>query len=291
MSTGRPTTVSGPGGDERADLRRLLDAAVAAIYAYGPEDRWTYVNAATERALGMSRGELVGRRPDEVLPPEVAASFLANNDEVRATGEAVRVEETVTNGDVVRVFATEKFPLSTVGGVGGVSIDITDRVNQRAELRRRTEEAERASGAKSEFLSRMSHELRTPLNAILGFAQLLELDVEDPEQRDSIKQILRSGSHLLDLVNEILDLARIESGRMSYSIEPVEVTGVVAEAIELVGPLAADREVEMRGRSSGEVHALVDRQRLRQILINLLAIRDQVQPSGRSRPGDRRPGG
>src|SRR3989454_8499935 len=99
-----------------------------------------------------------------------------------------------------------------------------------AERRRAEEDADRANRAKSEFLSRMSHELRTPLNGIIGFAQLLELEAQGDEQRESIEMILKSGRHLLDLINEILDIARIEAGKMAPSPEPVLVNEVVAPA-------------------------------------------------------------
>jgi signal transduction histidine kinase/ActR/RegA family two-component response regulator len=147
------------------------------------------------------------------------------------------------------------------------------RVEQRTrELRVATAEADRANQAKSEFLSRMSHELRTPLNAILGFAQLLELDLESPEQQESVGQILRAGRHLLGLINEILDISRIEAGRLQLSLEPVPVHETVRQAIDLVQPSAAGAQVTVRAESiAPAVHVLADRQRLQQVLLNLLS--------------------
>ncbi len=134
------------------------------------------------------------------------------------------------------------------------------------------EAAEQASRAKSEFLSRMSHELRTPLNAILGFAQLLEMDSLAPEQRESVQHILKGGQHLLDLINEVLDIARIETGRVALSSEPIPIRDVVRESLELIAPLAAQRHIRITG--SAQVHpghVLADRQRLKQVLLNLLS--------------------
>ena len=147
------------------------------------------------------------------------------------------------------------------------------RVAERTrELSVATAEADRANQAKSEFLSRMSHELRTPLNAILGFAQLLELDTASAEQRESVEQILRAGRHLLGLINEILDISRIEAGRLQLSLEPVPVHETVRQAIELVQPSAADAHVTVRAETIGEwLHVLADRQRLQQVLLNLLS--------------------
>jgi len=133
--------------------------------------------------------------------------------------------------------------------------------------------AEHANQAKSEFLSRMSHELRTPLNAVMGFAQLLEMDALTDDQRENVEQIGRGGTHLLDLINEILDISRIESGRMSLSLEPVSVRDVVEAAASLVGPLAEEGQVQLLTRAEDlrDVTVRADRQRLKQILLNLLS--------------------
>src|SRR5438874_9089568 len=110
-------------------------------------------------------------------------------------------------------------PVRMVGVIG----DVTDQKRADQDRARDVEAAEQANAAKSEFLSRMSHELRTPLNAILGFAQLLEMDQLNPDQSECIQQIMKGGRHLLDLINEVLDIARIEAGRISLSPEPVHV--------------------------------------------------------------------
>lgn len=135
-----------------------------------------------------------------------------------------------------------------------------------------TQAAEEANRSKSEFLSRMSHELRTPLNAVLGFAQLLESDDLTPEQHESIRQIIGGGRHLLDLINEVLDITRIETGTFQLSPEAVMVDDVVDDVLELTRPLAAAGNIELSRRAEGcEVHVLADRQRLKQILLNLVA--------------------
>jgi signal transduction histidine kinase/ActR/RegA family two-component response regulator len=132
--------------------------------------------------------------------------------------------------------------------------------------------AEKANKAKSDFLSRMSHELRTPLNAVLGFGQLLEMDGLSPDQAENVSQITKGGSHLLDLINEILDISQIESGHMSMSPEAVLVADVVEAAVSLLRPLAEERAVHLiGGRDQGCAHFIfADRQRVKQILLNLL---------------------
>jgi signal transduction histidine kinase/CheY-like chemotaxis protein len=137
------------------------------------------------------------------------------------------------------------------------------------------EEAEAANRAKDEFISRMSHELRTPLNAVLGFAQLLELDDLSPEQADSVQHIVKGGRHLLGLINEILDISRINAGSLSLSPEPVAVDELVGETLSLLAPVAASRNIDLqhdRGDPDlADLFVEADRQRAKQILLNLIA--------------------
>src|SRR5438876_1482375 len=151
-----------------------------------------------------------------------------------------------------------------------VNADLATEVGER---RRAEAEAEGANRAKSEFLSRMSHELRTPLNAILGFAQLLELEVQRPEDRESVEQITKGGRHLLSLINEILDIARIEAGRLALSLEPVRVDDAIQRVLDLTRPLAATRRIELEtgGAALHPEHVWADQQRLQQVLLNLVS--------------------
>ncbi len=132
--------------------------------------------------------------------------------------------------------------------------------------------AEAANHSKSEFLSRMSHELRTPLNAVLGFSQLLELDDLTAEQEQSVGQITKGGRHLLDLINEILDISQIETGKLTLSPEAVRIADVISETADLIRPLAAERGVHLLDTDvqTGDLYVFADRQRLKQILLNLL---------------------
>src|SRR6266542_3135756 len=151
-------------------------------------------------------------------------------------------------------------------GLVAVSRDVTKKVtleealtSAKKEAERAREDAERANRAKSEFLSRMSHELRTPLNAILGFGQLL-----------------------LDLINEVLDIARIESGRMTLSLEPVVLADALSEAIDLIQPLAVEQGIELKAEDarSADRYVRADRQRLKQVLLNLLSNAVKYNRSG-----------
>jgi signal transduction histidine kinase/CheY-like chemotaxis protein len=140
------------------------------------------------------------------------------------------------------------------------------------ELINARDQAVTATQAKNAFLSSTSHELRTPLNAVLGFAQLLQLSDLSQEDQDGVERILAAGRHLLALINELIDIARIESGEFSLSVEPVAVQPVVEETCQLMGPLATDRSITISQPSPPAGLAVkADRQRLRQILVNLLS--------------------
>ena len=147
--------------------------------------------------------------------------------------------------------------------------EVIRRSQELQDVNRRLREAD---AAKSEFLSRMSHELRTPLNAVLGFGQLLRLDDLTTSQSEAVGHILRSGRHLLDLINEILDITRIETGTISVSKEPVSVDEVVREAAILIGPTASEGSVAVIVDDSLRTAWVnADRQRLLQVLLNLLS--------------------
>jgi signal transduction histidine kinase/CheY-like chemotaxis protein len=141
------------------------------------------------------------------------------------------------------------------------------------ELQHANEELRAASAAKNEFLSRMSHELRTPLTAILGFGQLLELSDLDADQVRQVSMMVKAGQHLLGLVDDVLDLARIESGRVAISLEPVALREVVTEAHELMAPIAEVHGITVRDEvpPDTDLHILADKQRLKQVLMNLVS--------------------
>ncbi|HWC36384.1 MAG TPA: ATP-binding protein [Mycobacteriales bacterium] len=199
---------------------------------------------------------------------ELAVRRAGNADD---EGEYERLELPLRIGDgtyrwldvvVVRPSAAIS---TSEGSVLIYAFDVDDR--HRAE-----EAAERANRSKSEFLSRMSHELRTPLNAILGYGQILQMDPLREDQEQPVAQILSGGRHLLELINEVLDISRIEVGRLSLSVEPVQVAEVIGTTIDMVRPAAAERGVSLDVIEGLEgLTARADRQRLRQILLNLLS--------------------
>lgn len=156
----------------------------------------------------------------------------------------------------------------------GVQISrFMERIEYENNLVAAKEEAERASRVKSEFLSRMSHELRTPLNAILGFSQLLEIDESLSEgNQNFVGRISGAGKHLLDLINEVLDLARLDAGKISISLEECSLKPIADEVFSLVRPLAEEKKVQLENKiKNTSLYVIADNTRLRQVLLNLLS--------------------
>ncbi len=169
-------------------------------------------------------------------------------------------------------------PLYAVKGenaqIVSVSRDISYQVAMETELGKALEQAASASKAKSDFLARMSHELRTPLNAILGFGQLLERDELDDLQADSVSRILGAGRHLLNLINEVLDLAKVESGKSTVSVEEIELKGMILDVKALMTPLAVQHQISLNVIDSKALESatvFADIQKLKQIMINLVS--------------------
>lgn len=236
----------------------------AFLNAIHPEDR-DAVNEAYSRSLQTREAYEITHRllmPDgriKYVTERCASHFDAEGKPVRSVGTVQDVTE-LKQADLA---------------LKRLNDELEQRVQQRTELLLQAkEEADRANNAKSEFLSRMSHELRTPMNAIMGFAQLLETDQETPltlDQVDNVHEILHAGQHLLELINEVLDLARIETGRIELSLEPVEVPSLLGECMALLQPLTAERQIGMDLDIDGISTVQADRLRLRQVLLNLLS--------------------
>ncbi|MFP4160587.1 MAG: ATP-binding protein [Ectothiorhodospira sp.] len=222
-----------------------------------------------------------GVHGDLYAVPDLTCTRYAHTDpyvqryDLRAyLGHVVRCGETPV-GSLCVVFRSEYPPSEEDLRVVGILASALSAEEGRHQAVRQwmhaKEEAERASRAKSEFLSRMSHELRTPMNAVLGFSQLLEADPGlEGEQRGHVREILRGGRHLLELINEVLDLSRVEAGRVELSMEPVPLADVLEECVGLLGPLAGEARVEIHVHEVDAV-LVADRTRLKQVLINLIS--------------------
>jgi PAS domain S-box-containing protein len=229
-------------------LQAITDNTTSLIHVLDTDGCYRFVNRPFEERFGVPGESPIGKTVHDIFPDEVADSLRANDRLVMRAGRALELEERRPGEDGPHTYISIKFPLVVDGqllGVGGVSTDITERKRAEDTARQAGEEAGRANRAKTEFLSRMSHELRTPLAAVIGFGQLLEMAALDERQRKSVEQILKGGRHLLDLINELLDISRIESGSMAISIEPVEVGQIVEEALTLIEPIATARSIRL----------------------------------------------
>jgi hypothetical protein len=254
---------------------QLFAFPLALIFVAGLDGHFKRVSAGYQRLLGWTEEELLSRPFFEFVHPDDLGMLGASIQGV-AEGPTEVVNQEIRarcKDGTYRWLMGSYRPVLDEGLIYGMAVDITERKRTEEALHAAREEAERANRAKSEFLSRMSHELRTPLNAILGFGQLLEMDGLEPRHRDSVQQILKGGRHLLDLINEILDIARIESGKITLSLEPIVLADALWEAIDLIQPLAAEQGIELKAEDSWPParHVKADRQRLKQVLLNLLS--------------------
>jgi PAS domain S-box-containing protein len=264
---------------------RLLFAsspdAILLVNPYDPHVLWSIVdcNEVACSMNGYTREELIGQPLDLLngIPSDPIGSGISMK-EMREQG--VINKETVHRHKDGHFFPVEYATtiLSYEGHelIMGIDRDITERKQSEKALQEAKQIAEAASQAKSEFLSRMSHELRTPMNAILGFAQLLNMSRKEPlspRQTEHVKQIVKGGQHLLDLINEILDISRIEAGRLQFSPEPVPVRESIQEVIDLTTPLASNRNIQLQFNllTQAKPFVMADRQRLKQVLLNLMS--------------------
>jgi PAS domain S-box-containing protein len=261
-------------------LASAVETIENAFALFDASDRLILCNSVF-RALvhGATPGELVGRSYGEVLEgwidqiefPDEAAKARFRSDRLarRRHDQTSTIDLHLVDGRSLRVIDRR----TPEGGIVKTIWDLTDDERRSAELREARAAAEAASAAKSDFLASMSHELRTPLNAILGFAQLLERDKREPlssRHKERVGQILRGGEHLLRLIDEVLDLSRIESGTMSISIEPVDVAEVLREVVQTLSPMASRQNIRIETEHADGAPPIVraDRTRFAQILMN-----------------------
>jgi PAS domain S-box-containing protein len=256
-------------------VENVRDYAITWLDAQGRTATW---NAGAERLYGWTAAEAVGQPLRFFFPPEAADEADHVLPTVRETGrydsEGWRVRR-----DDSRFWAyTTITPLcddqGRMRGYVRIAQDITERKRVEEELRRAKDEAERANTAKSEFLASMSHELRTPLNAIIGFSDMMRTEIFGPlseKYRDYAKDIHRSGLHLLDLINDVLDMARIEAGQWELHEEGVALGDLVRQAQRLAGGSAGEvRHCFEMQLPTPEPLVWADRRSLRQVLINLI---------------------
>jgi PAS domain S-box-containing protein len=258
-------------------FRRVFDASMQMVSIVDGDGRAVYQNRAHQIGLGYSDEEIIGRHYSLTVVPEVLVDFQSEIVAAMRAGISWTGLLLLQRKDGSRFIASKhigfiKDERGKVQYAFDIFYDFSPEIARRDELARAKEAAERASHAKSDFLSSMSHELRTPMNAILGFAQILQYDdALLPRQLGHVQEILRAGQHLLALVNEVLDLAKIESGHLQLVLESVALAPLVDDCHQLMLPLAGARQIELQCQVLPEAEVYADRLRLKQILLNLLS--------------------
>ena len=281
--------------------RELLDAAPDAIIEADQDGRILTLNAATESSFGYRRDELLGQSVEVLVPDHVRGSHAGRRAEyrdhpvTRPMGIGLELLGRRKDGSTFPV----EISLSPVKSEEGFRVtaiirdisrrkEIEDRLQAvqakyTRELELRNQEIEKATRHKSEFLANMSHELRTPLHTVIGFSELLAEETKGPlndSQKRFVGHIHRDSQHLLTLINEILDLSKIEAGKLQLRREPLDIAEVLDDALSSIRPQALQKSISIEMSAAGPLRINGDRLRLKQILYNLLSNAVKFTPDG-----------
>lgn len=271
----------------------MLNSMGEGMFGLDLDANISFINQSACHLLGYQHDALIGESVYKLFP-EVNPSTETGERQLIIKTLKTALSYQASNAAFIKknraTLPVEYYstPIIVAGNVIGAVVtfkDISERLRYETDLILAKEQAERANKAKSQFLSSMSHELRTPLNAIIGFGQLLEMAPDQPltyMQKDNVSEILKAGNHLLDLINEILDLAKIEAGQVAMHIEDVLLSEVLEESVALVGPMASKHGITISCWLQGELVDLsalfertclvrADKLRLKQVVLNLLS--------------------
>ena len=269
-----------------ARYRFLTNAIPQQVWTARPDGGRDYVNQRILEFFERTPEQLLEWGGQDVVHPDDLDLCLEHWRNSLETGETYEIEfrmRRASDGEYLWHLG-KALPLKDPSGKVlkwfGTTTDISETKRTEGALLVARFEAERANRAKSEFLSRMSHELRTPLNAIIGFSYLLEKSVLTPRQHDNVGYIHRAGHHLLELINDVLDVSSIEAGRLALSLEAVPLEPLLRECLNLMGPQAEAAGIRLEpasgssangGPANGTPSVRADRRRLQQVLLNLLS--------------------
>lgn len=276
---------------ERDLLQLLIDNLPSPIFFKDKNFVITRANKALANLLGeASANEIIGKTYLELLPSEEALQFVKDERRILETGVPIvnRVEKFVgkTMPEKEKWFSTTKIPVKNKEGenvaIVGLSHDITDQILTKQQLELAKKKAEEASLAKSNFLSNMSHEIRTPMNGIIGMADVLSLSELDEDQQRIVDIIMRSGNNLLNIINDILDLSKIEAGKLIIEKAPVNIHDLVQEVRELTEYVARENKIELLVKIDSNIpeQLLGDSLRVKQVLLNLVSNAIKFTPKG-----------
>ncbi|MBU3918068.1 PAS domain-containing protein, partial [bacterium] len=282
-------------------LKAILDNTTSIVYIKDLHGRYIHTNRVYEKIFHFTQDEIAGKTDDDIFSKEIASNLQANDQQVLTQNKPMEFDEEVPQDDGIHTYISIKFPLFDSLGkpyaVCGISTDITLRKKaeeklkqhhdhleelvhertqrleqQTVELSAAKEAAEAANKAKSEFLANMSHEIRTPLNAILGFTEILKEKITESQQIDYLSSIHSSGKSLLSLINDILDLSKVEAGKLELEYTPVSPEELFNEMKVVFGTRISEKGLDLIIDIAEDLPKvlLLDEIRLRQILINLI---------------------
>jgi PAS domain S-box-containing protein len=256
--------------------RAIFDAAVDSIVVIDENLRVVEASPSNDSTFAFTREETEGRMALDFVHPEDQGMILETLERGFATDEVmkVRFRGLHSDGRWVMIESRGRALRDGQGKATGaviISRDVSEAVEAEQALERAKTEAVQANVAKSEFMSRMSHELRTPLNSVLGFAQILQMEMESPSELEMIGYIVKSGGYLLELINEVLDISRVESGSIGVSLELVALDALVAECLAMVSSDASAAGVAIIDECEAIGVVRGDRKHLTQVLVNLLS--------------------
>jgi len=284
--------------DLQAHTRLIIDRAHDAFISLNAEGLITEWNTQAVHTFGWSRAEAVGQPWEAVIVPErdrarhrQGFERFATTGEGRIMNRRLRMAALHRDGHEFPVeFSISPIRVRSSYAFSVFLRDVSESVHyqkqieeQNAELAARNREVERANNLKSQFLANMSHELRTPLNAIIGFSDLMSDGVTGPlteKQQHFLKRIREGGKHLLQLINDILDLSKIEAGQVTLNCEAFNLRGIVPEVVSVIRPLAMAKKINVEETYDGSATLSADRVRFKQILFNLLSNAVKFTPEG-----------
>lgn len=261
-----------------SQFKKTMDMMHDCIFFIDPESlHFTYCNQGALQQTGYSMKELLTMTPADIDPNnDIVTIRNMINEIMNRSNTSVHFEENIRhkNGTItpVNLMAQYVAPDNEPARIIVIAQDITEQKKTHNELLKAKNNSEQANQAKSTFLSRMSHELRTPMNAILGFSQLLKLEKINQEQLLFTNEIMKAGNHLLDLINDILDLSKIETGNINISMEELDLNKIIDECLPLIMPLAMKNNITINNQLSSKSNLCIkaDFTRTKQVILNLL---------------------